>query len=88
MRRALSFLTPFGGTAEPAPSALAWFPAIGALGELLFGGGEHSGEPYEHHVFNDARPSRLWAAAHVIDLKLHDRPGDLSFDLSFGLHWR
>ena len=31
MRRALSFLTPFGGAAEPAPSALAWFPAVGAL---------------------------------------------------------
>jgi adenosylcobinamide-GDP ribazoletransferase len=31
MRRALSFLTPFGGAAEPAPSALAWFPVVGAL---------------------------------------------------------
>src|SRR5262249_51241339 len=31
MRRALSFLTPFGGAAHPAPSALAWFPVVGAL---------------------------------------------------------
>jgi len=31
MRRALSFLTPFGGAADPAPSALAWFPVVGAL---------------------------------------------------------
>ncbi len=31
MRRALAFLTPFGGAAEPAPSALPWFPAVGAL---------------------------------------------------------
>jgi adenosylcobinamide-GDP ribazoletransferase len=38
MRRALSFLTPFGGPAEPAPSALAWFPAVGALIGLAVGG--------------------------------------------------
>ncbi len=38
MRRALSFLTPFGGAAEPAPSALAWFPAVGALIGLGVGG--------------------------------------------------
>jgi adenosylcobinamide-GDP ribazoletransferase len=31
MRRAMSFLTPFGGAADPAPSALAWFPVAGAL---------------------------------------------------------
>jgi adenosylcobinamide-GDP ribazoletransferase len=31
MRRAVSFLTPFGGAADPAPSALAWFPVAGAL---------------------------------------------------------
>jgi adenosylcobinamide-GDP ribazoletransferase len=31
MRRALSFLTPFGGAADPAPSALAWFPAVGMV---------------------------------------------------------
>ena len=31
MRRAVSFLTPFGGAADPAPSALAWFPVVGAL---------------------------------------------------------
>lgn len=31
MLRALSFLTPFGRAARPAPSALAWFPAVGAL---------------------------------------------------------
>ena len=38
MRRALSFLTPFGGPADPAPSALAWFPAAGALIGLAVGG--------------------------------------------------
>ncbi len=31
MRRAMSFLTPFGGAADPAPSALAWFPVAGAI---------------------------------------------------------
>ena len=38
MRRALSFLTPFGGAADPAPSALAWFPVVGALIGLAVGG--------------------------------------------------
>jgi cobalamin synthase len=38
MRRALSFLTPLGGAADPAPSALAWFPAVGALIGLAVGG--------------------------------------------------
>jgi adenosylcobinamide-GDP ribazoletransferase len=38
MRRALSFLTPFGGAADPAPSALAWFPAVGAVIGLAVGG--------------------------------------------------
>jgi adenosylcobinamide-GDP ribazoletransferase len=38
MRRAVSFLTPFGGPADPAPSALAWFPAVGALIGLAVGG--------------------------------------------------
>jgi adenosylcobinamide-GDP ribazoletransferase len=38
MRRAVSFLTPFGGPADPAPSALAWFPAAGALIGLAVGG--------------------------------------------------
>ena len=38
MRRALSFLTPFGGAADPAPSALAWFPLAGALIGLGVGG--------------------------------------------------
>lgn len=37
MRRAVSFLTPFGGPADPAPSALAWFPAVGALIGLAVG---------------------------------------------------
>jgi adenosylcobinamide-GDP ribazoletransferase len=31
MRRALAFLTPFGGARTPAPAALAWFPVIGTL---------------------------------------------------------
>ena len=35
MRRAVSFLTPFGGPADPAPSALAWFPAVGALNQAV-----------------------------------------------------
>jgi adenosylcobinamide-GDP ribazoletransferase len=34
----VSFLTPFGGPADPAPSALAWFPAVGALIGLAVGG--------------------------------------------------
>jgi len=38
MRRAWSFLTPFGGAADPAPSALAWFPVVGALIGLAVGG--------------------------------------------------
>src|SRR5207247_3807182 len=38
MRRAVSFLTPFGGPADPTPSALAWFPAVGALIGLAVGG--------------------------------------------------
>ncbi len=38
MRRAMSFLTPFGGPADPAPSALAWFPPVGALIGLAVGG--------------------------------------------------
>lgn len=38
MRRALAFLTPFGGAAVPTPAALAWFPVVGAaLGALLGG---------------------------------------------------
>jgi adenosylcobinamide-GDP ribazoletransferase len=38
MRRAMSFLTPFGGASDPAPSALAWFPAAGAIIGLGVGG--------------------------------------------------
>jgi len=38
MRRALSFLTPFGGASDPAPSALAWFPLAGAVIGLGVGG--------------------------------------------------
>jgi len=35
-RRALAFLTPLGGAAVPSPSALGWFPVIGAaLGAFL-----------------------------------------------------
>jgi len=30
VRRALAFLTPVGGAAEPGPSALGWFPVVGA----------------------------------------------------------
>jgi adenosylcobinamide-GDP ribazoletransferase len=38
MRRALSFLTPIGGATAPSPSALAWFPVVGALLGLALGG--------------------------------------------------
>lgn len=38
MRRALSFLTPMGGAVAPSPSALAWFPVVGALLGLALGG--------------------------------------------------
>ena len=31
MRRALGFLTPFGGPSLPGPGALPWFPVVGAL---------------------------------------------------------
>jgi adenosylcobinamide-GDP ribazoletransferase len=31
VRRALSFLTPFAGAHDPAPTALLWFPIVGAL---------------------------------------------------------
>ena len=44
MRRALAFLTPFGGAAVPSPSALTWFPLVGAgmgltLGVIWWGAG-------------------------------------------------
>lgn len=38
MRRALSFLTSVGGAAAPSPSALAWFPVVGAVLGLVLGG--------------------------------------------------
>ena len=38
MRRALAFLTPLGGAVAPAPSALAWFPVVGAGLGLVLGG--------------------------------------------------
>lgn len=38
MRRALSFLTPLGGAVTPSPSALAWFPVVGAMLGLALGG--------------------------------------------------
>lgn len=38
MRRALAFLTPFGGAVAPTPSALTWFPVAGALIGLVLGG--------------------------------------------------
>jgi adenosylcobinamide-GDP ribazoletransferase len=38
MRKALAFLTPLGGAATPTPSALAWFPAVGAVLGLVLGG--------------------------------------------------
>ena len=38
MRRALAFLTPLGGPVAPSPSALAWFPVVGAVLGLALGG--------------------------------------------------
>jgi len=38
MRRALAFLTPFGGAVAPSPAALAWFPPVGAVIGLGVGG--------------------------------------------------
>ena len=38
MRRAVAFLTSFGGAAAPDPSALPWFPVVGAGLGLLLGG--------------------------------------------------
>ncbi|MGD0254398.1 MAG: adenosylcobinamide-GDP ribazoletransferase [Acidimicrobiales bacterium] len=38
MRRALAFLTPFGGAVTPSPAALAWFPPVGAVIGLGVGG--------------------------------------------------
>ena len=37
-RQAVAFLTPLGGPAAPSPSALAWFPAVGALLGFVLGG--------------------------------------------------
>ena len=37
MRRALSFLTPFAGASDPTPTALLWFPLVGALLGALVG---------------------------------------------------
>jgi len=37
MRRALSFLTPFGRASVPSRAALGWFPAVGALVGLVVG---------------------------------------------------
>ncbi|HUC36802.1 MAG TPA: adenosylcobinamide-GDP ribazoletransferase [Acidimicrobiales bacterium] len=38
MRRALAFLSPFGGAVAPAPSALVWFGPVGAAIGLAVGG--------------------------------------------------
>jgi len=38
MRRALGFLTPFGGTAVPSRATLGWFPVVGAVVGLAVGG--------------------------------------------------
>lgn len=37
-RQAVSFLTPVGGAASTSPSALTWFPVVGALVGLVLGG--------------------------------------------------
>lgn len=38
MRRAVAFLTPFGGAAAPDARTLSWFPVVGALIGLVVGG--------------------------------------------------
>lgn len=38
MRRALAFLTPFGGASVPTSATLGWFPVVGALIGLAVGG--------------------------------------------------
>lgn len=38
MRRALSFLTPFFGASEPSPTAVLWFPIVGAALGTAVGG--------------------------------------------------
>lgn len=38
MRRALGFLTPFGGATVPDARTLSWFPVVGALIGLVLGG--------------------------------------------------
>ena len=38
MRRAIAFLTPFGGAAVPSPGTLDWFPVVGAVIGLAVGG--------------------------------------------------
>lgn len=38
MRRAVSFLTPFGGATVPTPATLGWFPVVGAAQGLVLGG--------------------------------------------------
>jgi len=37
MRRALAFLTPFGGAAAPSPATLDWFPVVGGAIGLAVG---------------------------------------------------
>ena len=50
MRRAVSFLTPFGGAVAPSPAAVGWFPVVGAALGLVLGAVWWGG-------------SRLWPAA-------------------------
>jgi adenosylcobinamide-GDP ribazoletransferase len=38
VRRALAFLTPFGGAVAPSPAAVPWFPVVGAALGLALGG--------------------------------------------------
>ncbi len=38
MRRAIAFLTPLGGAAPPSPTAMTWFPVVGASIGLGLGG--------------------------------------------------
>jgi adenosylcobinamide-GDP ribazoletransferase len=38
VKRALAFLTPFGGAEEPTPRSLDWFPIVGVLLGMILGG--------------------------------------------------
>jgi hypothetical protein len=68
------------------PHLFDQFATFTAFGELLLGGSEHPPETDKHHIIDDIAAGLLWAAAHVIDLKLHHGLAYLRFDFAFGFH--